>query len=303
MLSPRRLAPALALSLVLVTVVASATAGPEVAPDVQRTPSTLWAPAASSRPALMLANVYTAHTDVSAYWVSEKLDGVRAYWNGRHLQTRGGETIHAPAWFTADWPATPMDGELWAGRGQFSQAVSTVRQHVPDDAAWRKLRFMVFDLPQHAGPFSDRLTAYQTLVAGLGQPWVVAVPQWRVSDHGQLQAQLRDAVRGGAEGLMLHKADAEYRGLRSDDLLKVKLHSDAEARVIAHVPGRGKHTGRLGALWVETPDGVRFKIGTGFSDEERLSPPAIGAVITYRFHGLTDQGVPRFASFWRVRTD
>jgi DNA ligase-1 len=90
----------------------------------------------------MLANVYAAHTDVSAYWVSEKLDGVRAYWNGRHLQTRGGEPIHAPAWFTADWPATPMDGELWAGRGRFSHTVSTVRQHVPDDAAWRKLRFM-----------------------------------------------------------------------------------------------------------------------------------------------------------------
>lgn len=261
------------------------------------------APAAGQRPVLMLAGLYTADTDLSAYWVSEKYDGVRAFWNGQHLQTRGGEAIHAPGWFTAGWPTTPMDGELWAGRGRFSHAVSTARQHVPDDAAWRALSFMVFDLPAEPGSFTHRIAAYQALVAALGQAWVVAVPQWRVSGHAQLQSQLQTAMRDSAEGLMLHKADAAYRGIRSDDLLKVKQHSDAEARVIAHVPGRGKHAGRLGALWVETPEGVRFKIGTGFSDEERQSPPTIGSQVTYRFHGLTDKGVPRFASFWRVRAD
>ena len=253
------------------------------------------------RPSLMLANVYNDRTLLAAYWVSEKYDGVRGFWNGHQLLTRGGEVVHAPAWFTAGWPATPMDGELWAGRGRFSHAVSTVREQTPDDAAWRDIRFMVFDLPAHPGTFTERTQAYQRLVSGLNQAWVQAVPQWRVDSHAALRAQLNARVRAGAEGLMLHRADAPYRSGRSDDLLKVKLHADAEARVVGHVPGQGKYAGRLGALLVETPEGVRFKLGTGFTDAQRANPPPLGTQVTYRYRGLNDSGVPRFASFWRVR--
>ena len=253
------------------------------------------------RPALMLANVYSSHTPLTDYWVSEKYDGVRGYWNGERLLTRGGEPIHAPAWFTTGWPSTPMDGELWAGRGQFTHTVSTVRQQTPDDKAWRAIRFMVFDLPAHGDVFTERMAAYQTLVAALSQPWVQAVPQWRVATHSALQQQLLKTVKAGGEGLMLHRADAPYRGVRSDDLLKVKTHDDAEARVVGYLPGQGKHAGRLGALLVETPQGVRFKLGTGFNDAQRDAPPPMGSTVTYRYRGLNDGGVPRFASFVRVR--
>ena len=92
--------------------------------------------ATAAAPSLMLANVYRANIPLADYWVSEKYDGVRGYWDGSQLWTRGGERINAPAWFTAGWPPVPMDGELWAGRGQFSTAVSTVRQQTPVDAAW-----------------------------------------------------------------------------------------------------------------------------------------------------------------------
>jgi DNA ligase 1 len=257
----------------------------------------------ATRPSLMLANVYDHRTPLAAYWVSEKYDGVRGYWNGHQLLTRGGEVVHAPAWFTAGWPDTPMDGELWAGRGRFSHAVSTARQQTPDDAAWRDIRFMVFDLPAHTGTFTERILAYQHLVSELNQTWLQAVPQWRVDSHAALRAQLNARVKAGAEGLMLHLADAPYRSGRSDDLLKVKLHADAEARVVAHVPGQGKHVGRLGALLVETPEGMQFKLGTGFTDAQRASPPPVGAQVTYRYRGLNDSGMPRFASFWRVREE
>jgi DNA ligase-1 len=252
----------------------------------------------------MLANVYSTRTPLAEYWVSEKYDGVRGYWSGRQLLTRGGEVVHAPAWFTAGWPDQPVDGELWAGRGQFAHAVSTARQQTPDNAAWQRMRFMVFDLPAHSGVFTERITAYRQLVSGLGQQtWLVAVPQWRVASHGELQAQLKKVVKAGAEGLMLHRADAPYRGVRSDDLLKVKPFDDAEARVVAHLPGRGKYAGKLGALLVETPQGLRFKLGTGLSDADRSHPPPVGAQVTYRSRGVNDSGVPRFASYWRLRTD
>ena len=254
-------------------------------------------------PALLLAQVYHPGMDLQDYWVSEKYDGVRGYWDGSALRTRGGETVHAPAWFTAGWPTTALDGELWAGRGQFAQAQSTTRQDNAGDAAWQQIRFMVFDLPAHPGSFDERLAALQTTVAHIGQPWVQAVAQQRVANDAELQALLQRTVRAGGEGLMLHRGASLYRAGRSDDLIKVKTHDDAEARVVAHVPGQGKHAGKLGALLVEMASGQRFKLGTGFSDAERKAPPAIGSWVTYRFRGTHASGLPRFASFVRVRAD
>jgi DNA ligase-1 len=86
-------------------------------------------------------------------------------------------------------------------------------------------------------------------------------------------------------------------------LLKVKSFLDAEARVIEHLPGEGRHKGRLGALVVETAGGTRFSVGTGFSDAEREAPPALGSVITFRYQELSTGGVPRFPSYIGVRDD
>lgn len=264
-------------------------------------------PANASAPPLMLAQIGPVHAEriagLADYWVSEKYDGVRGYWDGQRLWTRSGEPIATPAWFTAHWPNTPLDGELWAGRGRFAQAVSTIRQQTPDDAAWRALRYMVFDLPAHPGPFTERRLALQQALTPLAQPWVQAVAHEPAPDAASLQAHLSATVAAGGEGLMLNRGSAPYRASRSDDLLKLKPHDDADALVLAHLPGQGKHAGRLGALLVQTADGQRLKLGTGFSDAEREQPPAVGSWISFRYRGLTAQGVPRFASFLRVRSD
>ena len=257
----------------------------------------------ANAPALLLANVYRPGLPLDDYWVSEKYDGVRGYWDGRTLRTRGGETVFAPPWFTAGWPETPMDGELWAGRGRFGLAQSTTRQQQAGDAAWRQMRFMVFDLPQHGGPFDARIGALNTLIDAIRQPWVQAVAQRRVLNDAALQALLQRTVRAGGEGLMLHRGSSVYQSGRSDDLIKLKTHDDTEARVVAHLPGKGKHAGRMGALLVEMPSGQRFRLGAGFSDAQRETPPPVGSWVTYRYRGLHDGGLPRFASFVRVRHD
>lgn len=262
----------------------------------------------SSAPPLMLANVYRSGIVLADYWVSEKFDGVRGYWDGQALWTRGGERIAAPVWFTAGWPKVAMDGEIWAGHGQFAKAVSTARQQTPNDSAWRSMRFMVFDLPAAGGPFTERIPALNGVVSRIDQPWVQAVTQFKVANQQALQVMLAKTVKNGGEGLMLHRGASLYKGQRSDDLLKLKTHEDSEARVVAHIPGQGKYADKLGALLVEMPavDGKpaqRFKLGTGFTDAQRQNPPAVGTRITYRFRGLNDSGIPRFASFMRVRED
>jgi len=262
------------------------------------------APAALARepaPPLMLAETYRRDMSLADYWVSEKYDGVRAFWDGRQLWTRGGERIVAPAWFTTPLPKQPLDGELWAGRGRFAHAVSTARNQTPNDIAWHEMRYMVFDLPAQPGDFTTRLAALRRLLPVTDAPWVVPVPQERATTHEALQALLDKTVKMGGEGLMLHRGASLYKGERGNDLLKVKPYEDAEARVIEHLPGKGRHSTRLGALVVETPEGKRFRLGTGLTDAERENPPAIGTWVTYRYNGLTAKGLPRFARFMRVR--
>lgn len=254
-------------------------------------------------PSPTLARRYHTGIDVTAYWVSEKYDGVRALWTGRQLLSRQGLPIRAPAWFTAGWPAEPLDGELWAGRGRFDAAQAAVAAAAPDDAQWRALRYMVFDLPAAPGGFGARLPTLQHAVAALGQPWVQTAPQWRVATRAQLMGQLREHEKAGAEGLMLRRDDAPYRGGRSEDLLKLKSFEDAEGLVVGHVPGRGKYAGQTGALLVAMPGGRRFRLGSGLPDALRRQPPPVGSVVTYRFNGTHASGLPRFARFWRVRAD
>jgi DNA ligase 1 len=258
---------------------------------------------ATAPPSLMLAKPWRDSTPVEAYRVSEKFDGVRGYWDGQRLLTRQGRVIAVPPEFTAGWPAHPLDGELWAGRGRFTQAASAVARDRPEREAWRDLHYQVFDLPAHPGTFEARHAELVIRVAALGQPWVQAVSQSRVADVGALQALLKQTVANGGEGLMLHRADALYRGERSDALLKLKLHEDADALVVGQEPGRGKYAGLMGALWVQMPDGLRFRLGSGFSDDDRREPPRAGATVTYRFRGLNPSGRPRFATFLRERPD
>lgn len=259
---------------------------------------------AAGAPPLMLANIYRDDIPLADYWVSEKLDGVRGYWDGKQLLTRGGELVHAPAWFTAGWPAIPLDGELWAGRGKFAQAVSTIRQIQAGDEAWRGIRFMLFDLPAHPGSFSERDAELKRVVARIGHVWVGHVEQFRVQDTAALQATLDRVVKLGGEGLMLHRGSALYRAERNDDLLKLKPYLDAEARVVAYLPGQGKYAGMLGALEVETESGLRFRLGSGLSDTERRTPPPLGCWVSYRYNGVNEAtGIPRFARFLRLRGD
>ncbi len=256
---------------------------------------------AGDAPALLLAKAYRGDIVLADYWLSEKLDGVRAYWNGTQLLSRSGRIYHSPDWFTAGFPDTPLDGELWMGRGSFDTLSGIVRRQSPDTAQWRRVRYMVFDLPAAAGTFDQRLAQLRQLIAELNSPYLAMVEQSRVATEAALMARLDAVVRGGGEGLMLHRGSSRYRAARSDDLLKLKKHQDAEAVVVAHLPGEGKYRGMLGALLVERADGVRFRLGSGFSDAQRAAPPEIGSMVTYKYYGTTSHGRPRFASFLRVR--
>jgi DNA ligase 1 len=260
-------------------------------------------PPPSPQPLLAVELPPDAPINPTPYLVSEKYDGVRALWDGSALRTRSGTPIAAPASFIARLPTEPLDGELWLGRGRFEAVSAAVRRLQPDAAEWQQIKYMLFESPGAEGDFAQRAAHLQVLAKATRWPQLHAAEQTRVATRAVLQRRLEEVVRAGGEGLMLHRADAPYRSGRSDVLLKLKPLQDADAVVIAHLPGQGRHTGRLGALRVRSADGTVFALGTGFSDAERTAPPPIGSVVTYTHRGHTRLGVPRFASFLRVRSD
>lgn len=256
----------------------------------------------SARPlAIPLALDAPPDVQPAGHLVSEKYDGVRGVWDGRQLRFRSGLPVAPPAWWLQRLPPTPLDGELWLGRGQFEALSGAVRRLQPDDAEWRSLRYMVFDLPLAQGGFAERQAQLEAVVRQQAWPALVAVEQTQLPNRAALLQRLDDVLRQGGEGLVLRRADAPYAVGRSAAMLKLKPLQDAEAEIVGHLPGQGKHAGRLGALRVRNDDGQVFHIGTGFSDAQRSQPPALGQRITYVYRGVTEGGVPRFASFVRER--
>ena len=255
-------------------------------------------PSASAAP--LLAREWPPAADPAGFLVSEKLDGVRALWDGRQLRFRSGRPIAAPAWFTQRLPAEPLDGELWLGRGRFEALSGLVRRSQPDDTGWQALRYQVFELPAAGGSFAERAASLQALAArqAAGSPWA-ALAQQPAQGRAWLAQSLATVLAAGGEGLMLHRADAPQASGRGPWLYKHKPLHDAEALVLAHQPGQGRLRGLLGALQVRTDDGVELAIGTGFTDADRRQPPAVGERITFTHRGYTAGGVPRFASYLR----
>ncbi|PYF82943.1 DNA ligase-1 [Marinomonas alcarazii] len=256
-----------------------------------------------AQPDVQLAKVYSDDTQIQDYLVSEKYDGIRGIWTGTELLTRQGNIINAPAWFTENLPPVWLDGELWSKHNDFAYIMSTVSKQVPVDSEWQNIYYMVFDAPDKARSltFYERYQRYTTIVTSLNLPHVLPVEQFSVNTTDELNHLLTSYVGKGAEGLMLHRKLARFESGRTDNLLKLKPHMDAEAEVVGILKGSGKYQDMMGSLIVEMPSGLRFKIGTGFTDKERENPPKVGQVITYKYHGFTDRGVPRFASFMRIR--
>jgi DNA ligase-1 len=257
---------------------------------------------ASAEPPLLLAETWDNVVDLSGWWMSEKLDGVRAYWDGTQFLSRQGNRYHAPAWFTEGLPAVPLDGELWIDRKKFQRTVSIVRRQDKSDL-WKEVRYLVFDAPASTEPFEQRLAFVKRTLAAPGLAFARAHDHVPCADLESLRAELTRVEALGGEGLMLRQPGSLYVAGRSSSLLKVKSFRDAEAIVIGHQAGAGRHEGRLGALLVCLPDGTEFAIGTGFSDRERASPPPIGATVTFRYQELSEAGVPRFPSWVGVRHD
>ncbi|MDP5253428.1 MULTISPECIES: DNA ligase [unclassified Vibrio] len=254
-----------------------------------------------SMPPLALASTYQHGQELNwqDYWWSEKYDGVRGYWDGKQMRTRHGHIITLPPKWYADLPPWPVEGELWAGRNHFSTVQQTVFDHQPNLKAWRQIRFVLFDMPQRNTPFSQRYAELSAWFQHQSSSHLLLAAYQPVYDKKHLADTLDNITAAQGEGVMLRNWHNSYQPGRSHGFLKVKAYQDSEVTVIGYAEGKGRLKGKVGALITRTSSGLVLRVGSGLSDDLRQMPPEIGSVITIRHNGVTDNGLPRFARFWR----
>ena len=256
--------------------------------------------------------------NVGGWLASEKLDGVRAYWNGRNLLSRNGKIIATPGGWSAHFPPFALDGELYTARGEFEKIQSIVMDKMPSATAWSEIKFHVFDVPEASGGLLKRLSELEKFILQNPQAGqnLKIIKQIKVKDNAEFEAFAEAVIAKGGEGAVVREPNAPYERKRSKNALKYKKFKDAECEVVAVNKGSGKYEKFVGSLTCkalggkddkeragEPKEGTTFKIGSGLSDKNRQDPPKIGSIITYKFQNLTANGKPRFPIFLRVRED
>ncbi|MBT3388036.1 MAG: DNA ligase [Desulfobacula sp.] len=251
---------------------------------------------------LQKPNVYTSGKEITGWVMSEKLDGIRGYWNGEKLMTRKGVPLNPPSWFIKNFPAFELDGELWSKRGDFEFIQSTVLDKNPGNG-WEKITYNIFEVPNAKGDFLKRLNKAEVWFETQKNKVIKIIPQIRIKNRSDLDLFL-DAVQSkGGEGVIVKDPEMFYHTGRSVHVLKVKKFWDMEGVVIGLNKGKGKYATLMGSLTLKIENEIIFKLGTGFTDQIRKNPPPIGTIITFKYYGLTKNGTPKFASFLRVRKD
>ncbi len=262
----------------------------------------LWQPACAHAADIFLLKTYDGSQQVAGWVMSEKLDGVRGLWDGKQLRSRGGHVVHAPPWFTENFPPFALDGELWTKREDFANIVSIVRTKTPD-ARWRQVGYYVFEAPHQRGGLLERLAVLQDYLTQnpTATEHLQIIPQIKVDNDVHLKRLLAEVSAGGGEGVVVRNPNSPYQTGRLSSALKVKNYLDADCVVRKILPGKGKYRGKMGALQCEMADQSMVNIGSGFSDQQRAEPPPVGSVITFKYYGLTAHGKPRFAVYLRRR--
>jgi DNA ligase-1 len=252
---------------------------------------------------ILLLKTYDKSQDVTGWLMSEKLDGIRAIWDGESLTTRKGNPIAAPDWFIKGLPSFAIDGELWTQRNDFETISSIVRTQTPDKR-WKNISYNIFEVPNYSDKTNGLLARLSVLEQFLNQhpsQFLRIIPQTTIKSPKHLQDELSKVIALGGEGLVVRKPAIPYQTGRSSSALKVKQHQDTECTVIGYKSGKGKYDGQTGALQCQLPSGLTFFIGSGLSDQQRQHPPEIDSIITFKYYGLTKNKLPRFPVFMRKR--
>lgn len=247
------------------------------------------------------------------WYMSEKFDGYRALWDGHNFRSRNNNIYNVPKWFKK-WlpPSIALDGELFLGRENF-QKCGIFRKKIPIDKEWKEanVKYQIFDAPGISENFEERQKFIQNLVNERCKCYndmecpLIITHQKIIKSEKELEKDFLKLVKEGAEGVMLRAPKSPYEGKRSAHLLKYKQFFDDECRIIGYKNGTGKYKNMLGAFKCELIKNTKIKFDiSGMNDEIRkdyLESHPIDTIVTFKYMGLSDSGVPRHPVYLRIR--
>lgn len=248
----------------------------------------------AGKPDLFLLNNYNDDINVTSWYMSEKLDGVRAYWDGKNLISRSGKIFSTPSFFTQDFPKHELDGELWSKRGDFSN-ISSIVNTKKENKQWSQLTYNIFEVPNAKGDLLQRLQTVEE------SKYIKIIKQIKIKNKKHLQDFLKEVEKKGGEGVVVRDGSLNYYTGRDNNALKVKSYIDEECEVVGYNEGQGKYKDMTGSLSCRMKNMKVINIGSGLDEHQRLHPPKIGAIITFKYYGLTSKGNPRFPIFLHLR--
>lgn len=244
--------------------------------------------------------IYQDYKKEYDFWLmSEKLDGIRAYWNGKELLSKNQNKIYVPSWFTKDFPPFSLDGELWTKRDDFENIQSIVLSQ-KEDKGWENITYNIFEVPNQSGDFYERLAFLELYLKNNPNNYLKIIPQNLIKNSKNLNDFLNKIIQKKGEGVIIKNPKLNYFIGRDSNILKVKKFFDDEAEVIAL---NLREDGTLKSLRVKLKNGIIFNLGGGFTNKERLNPPKIGDIVTFKYYGFTKNNKPKFASFLRIREE
>ena len=160
--------------------------------------------------------------------MSEKMDGIRAYWDGGKLLSRYGNELSGPGWFTAGLPITlTLDGELWMGQDTSFENINSILRSKTGD--WSQIQYYVFDLPSSVGPFETRLEEMKRLKA-IFPSHVHIVKHQKCEGISHLMEYLTSILTNRGEGVIVRQPQTHYIKGHTTSILKVKVSSVSRIR-------------------------------------------------------------------------
>jgi DNA ligase-1 len=252
----------------------------------------------ATKPDLFLLKKYHKNQDVKGWVMSEKLDGIRGFWNGKNLITRGGKALNPPKYFLKNYPPFAIDGELWTKRGDFENISSIVRSK-DSGIRWNKITHNIFEVPNQSGNFTNRMAIFKKYLQKNPSKFIKIIKQTQIKDKQHLDDFLQNIIKLNGEGVVLRDPTKSYKTGRLPSALKFKKYFDTECVITKILKGKGKFSQKMGSVKCQLKNKDIVTIGSGFSDFERDNPPKIGSQITFKYYGKTKKNKYKYPVFLR----
>lgn len=244
--------------------------------------------------------------EIDSFMVSEKFDGIRGIWDGENMFSKRGNILPIPHCFSQNLVHLGLkngefvEGELWIDYGAFEAISGLLNRKNIACEDFRSVKFLIFNAQLgNKSDFSQNLAEIKLRLdsaKGKDLAQIQVIPQHKFRKIADLKDFFNAVVAKGGEGVIVRDSTTAY---------KLKAQNDAECKIIDFSRGKGRLSGKVGAIICESLEdknsgikgGKIFRIGSGLSDEMRTNPPKIGTIITYKFSGISKNGIPKHTRF------